>query len=74
VSTSVPQHPRATGLAVVDGELVVRLEDERSLHVPLEWFPKLRAATLEDLAAWHLVGRGTGFTGRSSTKTFRYAA
>jgi hypothetical protein len=45
---------------VADGELVVELEDGRSVHVPLEWFPKLRDAAPEDLADWRLVGRGVG--------------
>ncbi|HET6146224.1 MAG TPA: DUF2442 domain-containing protein [Polyangia bacterium] len=44
----------------MDGELVVELEDGRSVHVPLEWFPKLRDAAPEDLAEWRLVGHGVG--------------
>jgi hypothetical protein len=60
VSISVPEQPRATAVDVIDGELVVELEDGRSVHVPLEWFPKLRDAAPEELAEWRLVGRGVG--------------
>lgn len=60
MSISAPEQPRAVRVDVVDGELVVELEDGRSVHVPLEWFPKLRDAAPEDLAEWRLVGRGVG--------------
>lgn len=43
-----------TRLQIDDGE------DGRSVHVPLEWFPKLRDAATEDLSEWRLVGRGVG--------------
>jgi hypothetical protein len=60
VSTSAPEEPRAVRVGVAGGELVVHLEDGRAVHVPLEWFPKLRSASAEDLADWRLVGRGVG--------------
>jgi hypothetical protein len=60
VSISAPEQPRATNVGVIDGELVVQLEDGRSVHVPLEWFPRLRDAAPEDLAEWRLIGRGVG--------------
>ena len=60
MNISAPEQPRATAVDVIDGELVVELEDGRSVHVPLEWFPKLRDAAPEDLAEWRLVGRGVG--------------
>jgi hypothetical protein len=60
VSISAPEQPRATSVDVVDGELVVELEDGRSVHVPLEWFPRLRDAAPQDLAEWRLIGRGIG--------------
>jgi coenzyme F420-reducing hydrogenase beta subunit len=34
-----------TRVEFVDGELVVYLEDGRSVHVPLEWFAKPRDAS-----------------------------
>jgi hypothetical protein len=60
VSISAPEQPRAVRIDIVDGDLVVELEDGRSVHVPLEWFPKLRDAAPEELADWRLVGRGVG--------------
>jgi hypothetical protein len=45
---------------VIGGELVVQLEDGRAVHVPLVWFPRLQAASREELADWRLVGHGVG--------------
>jgi len=42
------------------GELIVRLEDGRAVHVPMDWFPRLRDASAEDLADWRLIGHGVG--------------
>jgi len=47
---------------VTAAELVVHLEDGRAVHVPLDWFPRLRDATPEDLADWRLIGRGVGIS------------
>lgn len=60
MSTSVPEQPRAVSVDVEDGELVVHLEDGRTLAVPLEWFPRLRDATAAQLADYRLVGHGIG--------------
>jgi len=60
MSTSVPERPRAVSVSTADGELVVQLEDGRSVHVPLEWFPKLRDATAAQLADYRLIGHGVG--------------
>jgi hypothetical protein len=38
----------------------VHLEDGRTVLVPLEWFPKLRDATPDQLADWRLIGQGVG--------------
>lgn len=51
---------RATDLWFADQKLFVRLEDGRELAVPLEWFPKLRDADMEDLKKWRLIGNGIG--------------
>jgi hypothetical protein len=40
--------------------LQVRLADGREVRVPLEWFPRLRDATVEQRANWRLIGRGAG--------------
>jgi Protein of unknown function (DUF2442) len=60
MSISAPQEPKATSVDFVDGEMVVHLEDGRSVHVPLEWFSRLRDASAAELADWRLIGRGIG--------------
>lgn len=34
--------------------------DGREISSPLEWFPKLRDATVEQRKKWRLIGRGVG--------------
>jgi len=60
VNISAPEEPRAVDVAFVGGDLVVRLEDGRAVHVPVQWFPRLRDASPEDRADWRLIGRGVG--------------
>ncbi len=60
MSTSAPEQPRAISVDFVGRDLVVRLEDGRSVHVPLDWFPRLREANHEDLSDWRLIGHGVG--------------
>ena len=60
MSISAPDQPRALRLEILEGELVVHLEDGRTVCVPLEWCPKLRDASAEALGDWRLVGRGVG--------------
>lgn len=60
MSISAPDQPRAQSVDFVAGELVVHLEDGRTVAVPLEWFPKLRDASPEALSDWRLIGRGVG--------------
>ena len=40
--------------------LKVALADGREISAPLEWFPRLRDATQEQLKGWSLIGRGDG--------------
>jgi hypothetical protein len=51
---------RARGVDFVTDAFVVHLQDGRSLSVPLEWFPRLRDATREQLSLWELIGSGVG--------------
>ena len=60
MSISAPEQPRALRVEILEGDLVVYLEDGRTVCVPLEWFPKLRDASAEALGDWRLVGRGVG--------------
>jgi hypothetical protein len=52
--------PRARDVTVTDLELTVSLEDGRSISVPLDWFPRLKAATPAQRGNWQLIGRGIG--------------
>jgi hypothetical protein len=38
----------------------VTLADGREISAPMEWFPRLRDATLDERAHWRLIGRGEG--------------
>jgi hypothetical protein len=62
MNTSVvsPPQARARGIEFLPDAFVVHLEDGRSLTVPLEWFPRLRDATLEQRSHWRFIGPGTG--------------
>ncbi len=60
MSMSNPDSPRATHLWFERGRLVVQLQDGRELACPLAFFPRLVAASAEDLADWRFIGRGTG--------------
>lgn len=60
--TSMRDRPlaRAMDVRLTDDTLIVAFEDGRVLHVPLEWFPRLRSATPEQRANFRLIGRGVG--------------
>jgi hypothetical protein len=60
MNTFVPDEPRALAMEFDHDELVVHLEDGRTLHVPLEWFPRLRDATDAQRSDFRLIGRGVG--------------
>jgi len=38
----------------------IRLLDSREISIPLEWFPKLREATVEQKLRWRFIGKGVG--------------
>ncbi len=50
----------AINLSFTDDKMVVYFEDGRELSIPLEWFPKLRNATKEQLEKWRFIGGGEG--------------
>lgn len=60
MTISVPSRPYARDVEVTDDALIVHLLDGRTVAVPLEWFPRLRDATTDQRADWHLIGRGVG--------------
>lgn len=52
--------PCATAVRFGADDLVIELEDGRSLSVPIAWFPRLAHGTEAERANWRLIGRGEG--------------
>lgn len=52
--------PRAVDVQVTDDELIVQLEDGRTLAVPLVWYPRLLHGSKRERARWRFIGRGVG--------------
>ena len=50
----------AIDIVFTESKMIVFLEDGRELAVPLEWFPRLRKATEEQLKKWRFIGKGQG--------------
>lgn len=51
---------RAIDLVFSDSKMIVFLEDGRELSIPLEWFPRLRQATENQINKWRFIGNGEG--------------
>ncbi|MCG2587963.1 DUF2442 domain-containing protein [Rhodohalobacter sulfatireducens] len=51
---------KATDLEFTEDSMRVFLEDGREITVPIEWFPKLRDASIEEKKNWRLIGNGVG--------------
>lgn len=58
--TTSAKNLRATNVDVQGDMLVVRLEDGRTVSVPLSWYPRLAPASEEQLRNWELIGPGWG--------------
>jgi len=52
--------PLAVDVAFTDDALHVVLADGREVSAPLQWFPRLLHATIEQRAHWELIGDGIG--------------
>ncbi len=51
---------KAQNVKVTDDELVVELNDGRTIAVPLVWYPRLLHGTPEEREKWRLTGDGQG--------------
>ena len=51
---------KAQNVTVTDDELIVELEDGRTVSVPLVWFPRLLHGTAEERQNWRMIGKGAG--------------
>lgn len=56
----ITKSKNAIDIVFSNSKMTVFLEDGRELSIPLEWFPRLRKATGEQLNKWRLIGRGEG--------------
>ncbi len=52
--------PNAIDVEVTDETLTAKLEDGRTISVPLVWFPRLVHATASERSNWELIGQGQG--------------
>ncbi len=50
----------ATDVKIDNQMLTIYLKDGRILSVPIDYFPRLSAATSEQRNNWRLIGRGQG--------------
>lgn len=57
---SFKKSTEAIKISFTKGKMIVYLNDGRELAVPLEWFPKLRSASREQLNNWRFIGGGEG--------------
>lgn len=51
---------KAVSVTITDDTIQFSLADGRQLSAPLEWFPRLHQATLEERRKWHIIGDGMG--------------
>jgi hypothetical protein len=58
--SAIKMNSDAVGVETTDSVLRVTLADGRELSAPLEWFPRLRDATVEQRGHWRLIGGGEG--------------
>lgn len=58
--TLVIEDPIATSVKVNQNELVLTLEDGRTLTIPLSWYPRLFHGTKKERSNFNLIGNGRG--------------
>jgi hypothetical protein len=59
------REPLAVGLRFAKGRLIVELDDQRDVSVPLSRYPTLAKARPSQRAAWELIGPGKAFYWKS---------
>jgi Protein of unknown function (DUF2442) len=57
---TINKSKNAINVAFENSKMILFLEDGRELSIPLEWFPRLRKATDEQLNKWRFIGKGEG--------------
>jgi hypothetical protein len=56
----ISKSKNAINIVFSDSRTIVFLEEGRELSVPLEWFPRFRKASKEQLEKWRFIGKGEG--------------
>ncbi|MBF0181122.1 MAG: DUF2442 domain-containing protein [Magnetococcales bacterium] len=51
---------RVSDVECTDDSIIVRLQDGRTISVPLAWFPRLAMATQAQRSQWEVCGGGYG--------------
>ena len=51
---------KAQSVSVTDTELIVNLDDGRTVSVPLAWYPRLFYSAARERQKWELLGQGEG--------------
>jgi Protein of unknown function (DUF2442) len=59
-SLVISKSKNAVDVLFSDSKMILFLEDGRELSIPLEWFPRLRQATQNQLNKWRFIGNGEG--------------
>jgi hypothetical protein len=59
-SLVISKSKNAVDVLFSDSKMILFLEDGRELSIPLEWFPRLRKATENQLNKWRFIGNGEG--------------
>lgn len=59
-STLELQVPAIRSVSITRSTLTFEIEDGRSVSAPLNWFPRLEAATFKERGNWSLIGAGYG--------------
>jgi len=51
---------KAVSISFTESKMMLFMEDGREIAFPLEWFPKLKNASSEQLNKWRFIGDGEG--------------
>lgn len=57
-TSATETEPRAVAVATTEDELIVKLDDGRTIIVPLSWYPRLMNGTPEQRRNFRLIGEG----------------
>ena len=59
-TTEISKSTNGLDIVFTASKMIVILEDGRKLSVPINWFPRLQSATVNQLNNWRFIGKGEG--------------